>query len=206
MRCPRAHAPTPLVVVARRTAERELLAGFAGCPLCRLEARIEEGDVHFPDAPVSASGNPVGTDGTDAEGARLERLVALLGLAEPGGAVLLTGHYAALAPGLAAALDVVVVTLDAAPPVRAPGVATVWYGQDAVPFSDATFRAAALDAALPLPRVLDAIRTVAVGGRVLGALPLERPAVVRELARDATEWVGEREPGPTTVVPLRRAP
>lgn len=206
LRCPRPHAPTPLIVVARRTVERELLDGLAGCPVCRLEARIKDGDVHFPsDVPHRPEDTVVEGASTGSGSERLDRLVAQLGLAEPGASVLLSGRYAAFASALASALDAVVVTLNSRPDAGAEGVASVWCGADAVPFTDATFRAVALDAGLSVPMVLDAIRTVGVGGHVLGALPLERPAAVRELARDATEWIGERDQGPAPVVQLLRA-
>lgn len=197
LRCPRAHAATPLVVVAHRTVERELVAGVAGCPSCHLEAELRQGDVFFPgaqDAPLSGS----------VDAAALERVLALLGLAEPGGSVLLTGRYVALAAALTEHADVAVVTLNARGPAG-EGVSAVFLTEPALPFSDHTFRAAALDALTPLPVLLDALRTVQPGGRVLGALPLERPLGVRELARDATEWVGEREAGPGGIVTIRRA-
>lgn len=212
LRCPRPHAPTPLIVVAHRTVERELLDGVAGCPVCYLEARFEDGDLQFPEAGTAgAVGVPATTgsagreaDAPPVDSERLLRLVALLGLAEPGGAVLLTGEYAAFAEALVRSVDVRAIVL-AAQSARVEGVSAVHLVEPAVPFTDATFRAAALDAGTPLPLVLDAVRSVAPGGRVLGALPLERPAAVRELARDELEWVGEAERGASGVVPLRRA-
>lgn len=198
LRCVRPHAASPLVVVAERTDERELVTGVAGCPVCYLEASIAEGDVRFPDARTA------GTIAASADTEAVTRLVALLGLAEPGGSVLLTGRYAALGPAVASMVDVTVITYNAAVE-PAPGVSAVWVSEPAVPFSDHSFRGAALDAASPLPVVLDVLRTVQPGGRVLGALPLERPHGVRELARDATEWVGEREAGPQGIVTIRRA-
>jgi hypothetical protein len=207
MQCPRPHRATPLIVVARRSVDRDLVDGVAGCPECFLEAEVAAGDVVFPGAVVGESTTPSvpaapSLPDADTDTEALTRLVALLGLAEPGGAVLLTGRYAALAAPLTAAVDVAVVAWNAAVP---GGSSAVWLAEPAVPFTDGTFRAAALDAALPLPVVLDAVRSVTAGGRVLGAAALERPATVRELARDAAEWVGERTSGASGVVPLRRA-
>jgi len=197
LRCPRAHAATPLIIIAQRTVERELVTGVAGCMVCHLEADVRDGDVFFPGA-VAAS--PLAEEATpDA----LDRLVALLGLAEPGGAVLLTGRYAALAAAVASMVDVHVVVLNATP-VRSEGVSAVHLPEPAVPFSDNTFRGAALDADTSMPVLLDTVRALQVGGRLLVALPLERPFGIRELARDATEWVGEREAGPTGVVRITR--
>jgi hypothetical protein len=197
MRCPRAHEATPLIMVAQRTVERELLTGVAGCMSCHLEASVRDGDVFFPDAPNSA----VVSESATPEA--LDRLVALLGLAEPRGAILLTGRYAALAAAVAAQVDVHVVVLNAES-VRGAGVSVVHLSEPVVPFSDNTFRAAALDEDTSMPVLLDTVRALQVGGRLLAALPLERPFGIRELARDATEWVGEREAGPTGVVRITR--
>lgn len=197
LRCPRAHAATPLIMVAERTVERELVSGVAGCMSCHLEASVRDGDVFFPGtvpaAATSAHANPEA----------LDRLVALLGLAEPSGAILLTGRYAALAAAVAAQVDVHVVVLNAEP-VRGAGVSVVHVAEPVVPFSDNTFRAAALDHETSMPVLLDTVRALQVGGRLLVELPLERPFGIRELARDATEWVGEREAGPTGVVRITR--
>jgi hypothetical protein len=204
LRCPRAHAPTPLIVVAIAVEERELRRGIAGCPVCRLEARIEEQEVRFDEAakvpaPLAA---PAPERSEDPSGPEFGRLRALLGLAEPGGAVLLTGPYARFADMLADAVDTAVVLMHAAP---APGVRAVRV-RDAgaqVPFTDATFRAVALAAGLPGEFTADAARSVSSGGRVLGAASLAPPPGVRELARDASEWVAEREAAPA-IVPLGR--
>lgn len=198
LRCPRPHTPTPLIIVAQRAVERELIEGVAGCPVCRLEARIEDGHLRFPEAPADPS--PVAAP--DAE--RALRVIALLGLAEPGGAVLLTGAYAAYAGAIVRLVDVRAVVFGAAAE-RVDGVSAVHLPDPALPFTDGTFRAAALAADTSMPIVLDAVRCVTPGGRVLGARPLERPESVRELARDELEWVGEAERGASGVVPLRRA-
>lgn len=187
LRCPRGHAPTSLVLVAERTEGRELIDGLAGCPGCYAEVTIRAGDVRFsPTAPASA---PIQReDGDDAASAA--RLQALLGLAEPGGAVLVTGRYAALAAPLAELVDVAVIAWNAAVDAG-PGRSAVWLDEPVVPFSDATFRAAALDADTPLPVLLEALRACQPKARVVGRLPLQRPDLVRELARDDQEWVGE---------------
>lgn len=216
MRCPRPHAPTPLVIVARRVDGRELVRGVAGCPVCGLEAEVRDGDVRFPGAPGAPGGpgrSPAASAPEAAPGAApgaLDRLRALLLLAESGGAVLVAGRYAAFAAPVAEAVDVAVVVLSpdgvtAAPPSTSAAVSAVWLVERVVPFSDHTFRAAALDGALGPELAADAVRCVAVGGRVVGSAALALPANVRELARDGEEWVGEREAGPGGVVRIRRA-
>lgn len=224
LRCPNPHVATPLVVVASQVDGRDLRRGFAGCPVCQLELRFEDGVAVFAPEPT-ASAPDAALDATldaarataaraasgDADAAwqpSLERVVALLGLAEPGGAVLLTGRYAALAESLAVAAEVTVVVMaTAVPAVLGESVARVEGLVSAVPFGDATFRAVALDGdpAMASARRLveDAVRATSVGGRVLAVASMPRPADTRELARDAAEWVAERE-ARSAPVSLRR--
>lgn len=195
--CPHPHESSPLVVVAQRVDGRELLEGFAGCPVCRLEARIVGGDVRFaltgrvssPDASLTLAASPE----------RIDRTLALLGLAEPGGAVLVSGRYAPLAAALAARGGTAMIVAEGASPVpRLDGVAAFDGAGAIVPFAAQTFRAAALD-----PPLADAVRTLAAAGRLLAPSAHPLPSGLRELARDDEEWVAERE----LVVPveLRRA-
>ena len=220
LRCPRAHAPTPLVLVAERVVDRELIDGIAGCPVCLNEARIQNGDVSFAGLaapPASVPHRAVGDPpAAQPDRAALDRLRALLQLGEPGGAVLLTGRYARFAARLAEDLDVAVIVM-AATSVPGRGVSCVRAAERAVPFSDHTFRAAALDAALEASApaslessfasafLADAVRCVEIGGRVIGGADLTLPPLLRDLARDQTEWVGEREAGPPRFERLRLA-
>lgn len=216
LRCPRAHAPTPLVLVAERVVDRELIDGIAGCPVCLNEARIQNGDVSFAGLAAPTASVPHGAVGdqhaAQPDRTSLDRLRALLQLGEPGGAVLLTGRYARFAARLAEDLDVAAIVMAAAP-VRGRGVSCVRSAERAVPFSDHTFRAAALEASAPASLessfasafLADAVRCVEIGGRVIGGADLALPPLLRELARDQTEWVGEREAGPPRFERLRLA-
>lgn len=192
LRCPYGHAPTPLVVVARETRDRDLREGFVGCPVCRREARIIAGHVRFDGL---ASAPECAATGAAPE---LERVIALLGLAEPEGAVLLTGRYAALAGALAAATGVSVIVMHSDAARASDGesgadVAAVHGSPAVVPFTDATFRGVALEAGLTPAFVVDAVRATAIGGRVLADISVAPPPGLKELARDDTEWVAARE-------------
>ena len=208
LRCPAEHAPTPLIVVAQRTVDRDLVTAMLGCPVCRLEARIVDGDVRFG---ATAGDRPYVPDDAPADlstgaAADLGRVVALLGLSDPGGAVLLTGRYALLAGPLADLSDVSVVIMHggaAGARVGAPAVAFVHGSPGSVPFAEGTFRAAALDVGLPALFVTDAVRATTIGGRVLAAASVPAPHGVKELARDDTEWVAARESG-GAIVELKR--
>ena len=194
LRCPRSHAPTPLVVVSRRKRGRELLEGFAGCPVCQLEVPIVEGHVRFEGIEPAPAGRAP----------ELDRLIALLGLAEPEGAVLLTGRYALIAESLAESTGVHAIVMHAAKEWPANELMSAVLGVlPLVPFTDATFRGAALDSGTPSALAVDAVRVVQVGGRVVGDAAMGVPAGLRAIARDDQEWVASREPiGP--MVALRR--
>lgn len=210
LQCPGDHRPTPLVVVAAAVIDRDLRRGTAGCMQCGFQARVQDGDLWLP----SQAGRPVGPSSTRASGAvspdapaapapspeAIDRLQALLGLAESGGAVLLGGRYAAYAAGLQARLDLMVMVLDPEDGALS-SVARVVGRRDVVPFTDATFRAAALEDPVLLAA---AVRTVRPSGRLVAPIGCACPEAVTRLASDATEWVGERGSAPV-VVPLQRA-
>lgn len=203
LRCPAPHASTPLVVVARRKRDRELLDGFAGCPVCRLEAGIVDGHLRFPPASGPSPDGP-SSAGVEPWIPALDRTIALLGLSEPGGAVLLTGRYSLLADAIGEAVDVPVVVMNGlGSPVASDRLAAVTGELRSIPFTDGTFRAAAIDDATAPELLQDAVRTVAVGGRLLCHAALPLPGGLKELARDDREWVAARE-AVGGIVELRR--
>ncbi len=198
--CPATHQRTPLVVVALHTRERDLLEARLGCMTCRREGWIIGGHVMLQQA-VRGEANSAAA--AEAEPA-LDRLEAQLGLSGPGARVLLAGRYALYADALAMRVEARVAALNV---ITAPaaGVGSVFLTEALVPFSDATFSAAAFDPLISTEQLRDALRTLQRGARVVGLHPLPVPFGVREIARDAVEWVGERDAMPTDVVPLRRA-
>lgn len=204
--CPATHERTPLIVVAQETRDRDLLRGVAGCMRCRREGHLHEGSLEFAsDAAARAAqapASPAASSGVVDDDV-LFRLVALLGLGEPGLPLLLGPSYADAADALVSRHDAIVAVLEAEGASGA-GVGKVRGLADAVPFADGTFHAAALDGRLTEAARADAVRCVRVGGRVMAAAELPVPPRVRELARDAQHWVGEVE-SPALVVPLRRA-
>ncbi len=163
---------------------------------CRYEARVRDGDLWCTAANDPRAASPSAAPSPE----DLDRLQALLGLAESGGAVLLGGRYAAYAAGLQARLDLMVVVMDPEDTTLTSAPRVIGLA-DAVPFTEGTFRAAALDD----PRLLPAaVRVVRAGGRLVAPLTCPRPSSIALLASDAIEWVGERGIVPT-VVPLQRS-
>lgn len=217
LRCPGAHAPTPLIVVAQETRERVLRRAIVGCAVCGLEARIVAGALTFPDGLVVAGveGAPAAdlrgaatavgdlragaAPPADVDASALERLVALLHLDAPGGAVLLAGGYARFAAALEASHDVHVVVLASAHDTRDDPRD----GTPSIPFTDATFRAAAVEV-MPPTLLGDLPRVVTPGGRIVAVAGTEPPAGARVLARDEQEWVAESAGGAGGMVTLQR--
>jgi len=206
--CPAVHQRTPLVVVALQTRERDLLEARLGCMQCRREGFIVGGHVMLQargagEANAAIAGVSQAATAGETQAA-LDRLEAQLGLSEPGARVLLGGRYARFADDLATRVDARVAALNVST-AASPGAGSVFLAEECVPFSDGTFTAAAFDALISATQLSDALRTLQRGARVVGMHPLPVPLGVREIARDAVEWVGERDALPTDVVPLRRA-
>jgi len=205
LQCPRDHAATPLIVVTRRVDGREILDGIAGCPVCRLEGRIGRTEIVFEDkesltsVPFAEDGAP----GRDFAEPDADRIAAQLGLAEPGGVVLLCGRYGAVAERLALQYEVLAVTTGAWPLTSGEVVRASLSGAGC--FTNGTFRGIALDDDSSASGIGAALRMGTATARVLAPTSLSRPEAVTELARDEREWVGVIErTGP--LLSLSRSP
>lgn len=76
---------------------------------------------------------------------------------------------------------------------------------DVIPIASGALRGAALDAATATPALLAGVaRALRPGGRVVAPAWVPLPAGVRELARDAAEWVAEPDLAASAPIPLRR--
>lgn len=193
LRCPRPHAETWLVMKADETRDRHVLRGSLGCPICMQQFRVEDGMVFFDDA---AMGDLPPAEAIPGDDAWPLRLAAFLGLADAGGAVGLHGEWVRY--GLALA-DVVerVEPLAIAPAFRPPAhlSSIVPPAEGPLPLATASLRAVALDRHAPAALLAEAARVVRQGGRLLARSGSPIPPGVKELARDAEWWVGEREAG-----------
>lgn len=197
LRCPGAHAPTPLIVVAQETHDRVLHRAIVGCAVCGFEARIASGVLTLPSGfAVRRADDGVDPTADVADVADVERLAALLHLDAPGGAILLAGGYARFGAPLASGYGVQAIAL--VPPAVTRGAAP------AIPFTDATFRAAAVEG-LPDASLAELARVIAPGGRIVAPTTVELPVGVSLLARDAREWVAASDgAGQGGVVALKR--
>ena len=197
LRCPAGHPESTLVLSAESWSGSRVATGLLGCPVCHARYPIVDGVVDF------SGGVPDPRPPDESFPSEPVRLAAQLGLAEPGGIVLLTGRYASLAEALRELVEVTCVVGDVSGEL--PATAVVFRVPGALPLRDATLRAAAIDVPRNTPGFLaEVIRCVAGRGRVVAPVPSPMPAGVRLVARDAIEWVVEVE-AVHPVIPLRRA-
>lgn len=198
LRCPAGHEETALVLSAESWNGSRVATGLLGCPACHARYPIVDGIVDF------SGGTPAPQPPDESLASEPVRLAAQLGLADPGGVILLTGRYASLADGLRELVEVTTVVADVTGELPATAVPFRFSG--VLPMRDATLRAAAIDA----PRnssgfLAEVARCVAGRGRIVAPARSPMPTGVRLVARDELEWVVEVEAA-HPVIPLRRAP
>lgn len=191
LRCPAAHEESWLVLGADAMEGRHVMRGTLGCPVCLAKYSIEEGVAHF--GGNAAPARPPSAVQHDDEWPL--RLAAFLGLGEGKGFVALEGDFGRYADPLTDLADVEVLAIDPLePPVR--GISTlVPAARERLPLASGSLRAIAVDAALDPAGMAEAARLLRSGGRLLAPAAAPLPLGIRELARDAAWWVGERDSG-----------
>ncbi len=197
LRCPAPHDESWLVAVVHVASGSELIDAELACPVCGAEYRVADGVAHFSEAPMPAN-DTVPTDD------QLLRLAALLGVAESRQPVALVGRYAAGSEPLASYVAAPQLLVNAAGGRRAVGASRIVVA-DRLPLGVDTLAAVAVDAVNASTSMLDsAARALRLGGRLVAPAHAPIPAGMRELARDATEWVAETTTRASGLVELRR--
>lgn len=201
LRCPRPHEDSWLVARAERMEQRHVVEGTLGCPVCRAEYPVQGGVVDLS-LGTTRVGQPLHQSGGD----DAMRLAAFLGLDDAHGFAVLLGAWGAHAARLRELVECPLLLLD--PPdgvMPGPGLSIV-RTSGAVPLAAGAARGVALDVADlhgDHPAfVASAVRACRAQGRVVAPASLPLPDGVRELARDAAVWVGERETSPSPLVAL----
>lgn len=200
LRCPEPHEETWLVMSAHDTRDRHVLRGTLGCPVCHRQYTVDTGTVYFgamPDADASR-------DVPAPEGDWPFRLAALLDLTAGGGAVGLYGRWSAYGDAIGSLVEgiepVAILPAGATDPMLS---AIVPRARDRIPLVAGSLRAVAVDDPRSSPQAMaEAARIVRRGGRLLAPSGAPVPHGIRELARDADWWVGERDAAPSAVVPI----
>jgi uncharacterized protein YbaR (Trm112 family) len=193
-RCLGPHEVTWLVGSFARLEERDIVSGVLGCSVCRATYPIRDSVLVMAEGPAASPAAP--------DHDRAMRTAALLGLTEPRGFAVLRGSTAADAHLIAALAPTHLMLLD--PPsdvLPADGVSVV-RAAGHFPLREQSTRGVALDGTESPAMVAQAVAALQHGGRLVGPVRLPVPAGIRELARDATGWVGERDAVPSGVVSI----
>jgi uncharacterized protein YbaR (Trm112 family) len=201
LRCPVPHEESWLVASADRMEARHIVDGTLGCPVCRAEYPIRRGVVDFRRSAPRALPPPTPPDPEQAT-----RLAAFLDLADVTGFAVLVGARGTHAPLVRAQVDTPLVLVDPPENVEGePGISVLRCDGE-LPLAAGAARGVAIDE-VSAERAASAVRATRVAGRVVAPASTPLPDGVRELARDDTDWVGEREPlaSPVITLHVRRA-
>ena len=201
LRCPGTHEESWLVAMVLEASGSTLLVAELACPVCGAEFRIVNGIAHFADSTPVA---PPAWPSEPYTPAMALRLAALLGVAESQLPVALVGRYTAASSALASLVSAPQLLINGSPVIPGPGVSCLVVA-DRLPLGVESLAAIAVDATHATATFLDsATRALRLGGRLVAPADAPVPAGMRELARDATEWVAETTTRASGLVELRR--
>jgi uncharacterized protein YbaR (Trm112 family) len=200
LRCPTPHEESWLVAAATRTAFRHIVEGTLGCPVCRAQYPIRRGVVDFRRAP-----RVVALPDAPPDEEQATRLAAFLDLTDRTGFAVLLGPWGVHATLLRAAVETPLVVVDPPEGIEGePGISVLRCDGE-LPLAAGAARGVALDGG-SAARVASAVRATRVRGRLVAPISVALPAEVKELARDDSVWVAEREAAasPLVVLHVRR--
>lgn len=204
LRCVEAHEETWLVAAVTRMDGRHIVDGTLGCPICRREYAVRGGVGWFSAGRPAETSASLTNPAPPADEDETIRAAALLGLTDAGGIVVLGGSWTRHADAVArlGASHVVVLNADATASSNQEVSSLVV--DDVLPFGTATVRAIAVDGSLATPALLDsAVQKLRSRGRLVAPSSVNTSAGVTELARDETDWVGERTVATSAPISLR---
>lgn len=185
LRCPRPHEESWLVLSADHVDGRDVVDGILGCPVCRAEYAIRGGVARFAEV---AAGTGVAPSEEQAM-----RLAAFLDLTGTKGVAALMGTWGSHAPLVRSLTDIPLLLIN--PPIgvaMGDGISGITVGRT-IALAHGSVRALAIDAGADDQLVESTQGALAAGARVLGPVTVPLPDGVRELVRDQSVWVGERD-------------
>jgi uncharacterized protein YbaR (Trm112 family) len=200
LRCPVPHEESWLVASAARMEARHIVDGLLGCPVCHSEYPVRNGVADFRRGqrlPLSVEPDPF----LHGDASTAMRLAAFLGLSDASGFVVLLDEWGAQAAALRELVETPIMLVD--PPAGRegePGISVV-LSDGIPPLAAGASRATAIGQS-GAERAAAAVRITRAAGRIVAPAPLPLPDGVREIARDATLWVGEKEPERSPLVTL----
>lgn len=203
LRCPRPHEESALVVASARAEARHIVEGVLGCPVCAAEFPIVNGVARFGEPEVAARAERPSDE-------IAMRLAAFLGLTEPHGAAAICGRWASHAAPLSALTGTPLVLVNAPDGSMIDFAAASIVARDTMPFAADSLAACALDESIGAALTASAVGMVRPGGRVMGPVTIALPLGVKEMVRDDSVWVAEKQAAPDTRAPklvsIARAP
>jgi len=167
--CPRCGPAFGLILLSDRMENRRIRDGVLGCPNCRDSFPIVDGFGDLRAPPRRELSEGLAGVPREADGERLNRLMALMGVLEGPGTLALIGAAAALGSEMAERIpEVEVVGIDA-DLVTWPEAARFsrMVSRPGIPFYDRTLRGVAVDGRLGTAWLSEAARTVAPRSRVV---------------------------------------
>jgi uncharacterized protein YbaR (Trm112 family) len=191
--CPEDHEQQSYLVLAPDETEgRRVVRGSLGCPLCSREYPIADGVAQFGSAEEWGDGPSAAAD--DAPLPSSDRVHAVLGIAGPGGYVVLVGTAARLAPGLADLMDGVhFVGVNAPPEVRPGATLSLVSHARVIPLKSAMARGVVVGSEhVREPWLAESARLVLRGLRLVALAEVVAVPGVEQLASGDGMWVGER--------------
>ena len=201
LRCVAAHEDSWLVAAATETADRNIIAGVLGCPVCGAEYAVSDGEVRYSSLRATAAADFADrTAEVDADDAT--RLAALIGIDERGGLYALQGAEGRFAGALEQMGSVQLLLIDPPRGARAPAI--IRGAGERIPLAAGALRGIALESAAE-GLVEAAARALAPRGRLVAPVEAPVPAGITVLARDAHQWVGEAGARSSPPVTLRRS-
>ena len=202
LRCVNDHDETWLVASFREVANRFVIEGTLGCPICSAEYQISNGVADFT---LGARAPDHANERETAEHSREElatRAGAFLDATQPGVTIVLGGLWSLGAAELAQMADVRVIALNPPPGVHESERVGVVRIAGRIPLAQSSAHGVALDEWFDPEIVEAARRVVKPGGRVVGPASFPHPTDATVLAHDDAYWVAEK---PVEMIPLQRA-
>jgi len=193
LRCPEEHDEQTYLVLVPQTMEgRAVTAGSVGCPVCKNEYTIADGVARFGDPAGAGTGVPAEAE-TSLPTA--DTVQALLGVAGPGGYVVLVGSAVRLAGELAAVMDGVhFVGVNAPGDVAPSATLSLLSHPKVIPLKSSMARGVVVGADHAAePWLGEASRLVLRGLRLVVLAEAAAAADTEQLASGDGMWVGEKE-------------
>ena len=187
LRCPRPHEESWLVAAFNRMDGRFVIEGRLGCPICSSSYPISDGIADFG----SEAPTPQDTDSDAATEEMTLRVAGMLGLTRAGAAVVLSRMPAEIGAAVAGLTAVKVVSVNpTSQGAEAENIAAV-RSHDRLPLASGSIDAMMLAEPVTTAEIVEALRVLKTGGRLVAPAGTALAGNLRELARDDFYVVAE---------------